>query len=211
MQTLTAQDPNWVKGIFVLASMLVLFAVFLASAVAFVLTIFGKLNPTATTRAYLFGLFAVSVVGIFTGLVKGFFDPNVGDTIAKIRIEAARESAAESMRALDAASPQTIEAQGGRRIVVFTQVGSQSDLGKGRALNNSLPKTKYETPPVDNVKAEISANQIRFCNDQNKADAQALADFLKARSFNPFSVVKIGKCDANKNLNILEAWVQSDP
>lgn len=203
LQSLTALDPDYVKWVVTLASTLVLFTVFVASAIAFILMIFGVLNPAPAARNFLYTLFAASVVGIFVGQVQGFFNANVQGTLKKIQVDASRQAAVQNV--------QDFDLHGAQRIVVYTQVDSQADLRRGRILNSALPKNKYDTPAVDNVNERISSNQIRYCNPVNKPNAQALADYLKQNSFNEFEVVKIGNCDEKANLNILEAWIKSLP
>lgn len=225
MQNIAALDPNFVKWVFTLAATFVLFLVFAASALAFILMVFGALKPDGAAKKFLYAVFSVSTVSLFVGLATGFLNP--ASTLNKIRTDASREAALESAQtaplptispmatntptplSTPSASPSVAPTLANARIVIFTQVGSEADLGKGRALNNSLPKAKYATPAVDNVDMKISENQIRYCSADNRNDADELAKLLKSYSFNPFTVVQIKNCDQKKNLNILEVWIQS--
>jgi hypothetical protein len=200
--TSTTPNPDWY--LFALLSTWVLFAVFLLSAVAFILTIFGVLKPDKATRTYLFALFAASTVGIFASYAKDFLHYNPSSVLDSIKTHTERQQAAA-----DAQAPSVAPNGAAKKLTVFVQIGSDKDEGKFKSLKNTLPLDKYIIPGVENLRSTISNNQIRYCNTNNQVDAQSLADLLKEKGFNTFAVIKISSCDPQTNLNILEVWLQS--
>lgn len=192
-----AVDPSFHRTLLVVLASWVLFAVFLASAVAFVLMLFNLLTTSAETKKYLFGVFAVSGVSVFVGVAGDFlkFDP------LAIQRDAVREKAAEASRESPAGAKEA-------PITIYTQIGSAKDKGQYDALRNTLAGGRYVLPGFEVVKTPVSENQIRYCNVDNRNDADALKAKLDQAGFNKFTVQKIGNCNAEANRNILEVWLK---
>ena len=97
------------------------------------------------------------------------------------------------------------------KMTVYTQIGTDtpSDRGKYETLKRTLPSSSYVIPAVENVNRKIERNEIRYCNTDNKGDAEALGALMTSKGFNIPSVIEIIKCDPDKNKNIIEVWLQS--
>lgn len=193
----TALDPSFTRTIIAVLATWVLFLVFVVSAIAFALTIFGVIKPESDTRKYLFALFSASSVGIFIGWSTNFLNPD----LSTAKTDAAREVAAEQSRAAPPGAPNA-------RITVYVQVSNDAEKGKFNSVRATLPAARFSVPGVESVNARIGRNQVRYCNEQNKKDADDVKGILEANKFQPFEVVQIANCSKDKNRNIVEVWLQ---
>jgi hypothetical protein len=94
------------------------------------------------------------------------------------------------------------------RTSIYTQVTTSDDLGKFSELKTLLGSEEFDVRPVQVTGLRITKNQIRYCNEVDVDNAQKLRKLLRS-SMGDFALEQIGSCDKNKNLNILEVWLQS--
>jgi len=193
------------KLIIQIAASLTLLAVFVASAIAFVAMMFRWSNPDSTTRKFLFTLFGASALGLIVSAAGDFLRVNPQSAVDDLQVTAERQAYTAVVQSGVGESQSPSE----RPITVYTQIGSSSDVGKFDALKNTLSTSRFLIPGVENVRQTISTNQIRFCNPVNKSDADDLKSILEKNGFNPFQVKQVSGCSAEKNLNIVEVWLQS--
>lgn len=201
----------------------VLFAVFVFSALAFVLKLFGLLHPDGATQAYLFGVFSISAMSLFIGLPTKFLQLDPAPLLSAANVQGQREQAAATVQQLSASTPRPtatgnvlVDAMAGsgasaqrlvKPITLFTQIASDADRGRFVQMKALLPPA-YIVPGVETVGAGIPQSQIRYCDPLNKADAEILSALLASKQFGAFTPQQIARCDQAKNANILEVWIQ---
>ena len=181
----------------------VLFAVFALSAVAFVLVIFGTLKPDKATKAFLFGVFSVSSVGLLVAAATDFLRVDPKKATQAITRDSERERAAAQTRAGSSAP------SGGNKITIYTQIGKSVDLPQYTALKATLAGSRFIVSAPEVVDKSISRSEIRYCNSANAADATELKALLESKGFNQLRVAQINSCDPEKNKNVAEIWLQS--
>jgi len=182
-----------------------LLTVFVFSAAAFVLMIFGVLKPDKATRMYLSGVFAVSAVSIFVGYIQDWLRTDPSAVVQSVTSSAERQYAGQVAAQADQGSNTR------RLVVLWTQIGGEADRGKFTALKSTLSGSRFLTPGAEDVKRTIATNEIRFCNPAVASDAAELKSLLEAKHFNAFTITQLSNCSQQdeKSGNILEVWLQS--
>jgi hypothetical protein len=136
---------------------------------------------------------------------------NLDQRVADRRAKGPRADGARNPRTAECRAYKPLWPPGVPKMTVYSQIGSDAaaERGKYDALKRALPADAYIVPPVENMKRAIERNEVRYCNPDNKDDAQALATLLASKGLPALTVVEIQKCDPDKNRNILEVWLQT--
>jgi hypothetical protein len=95
-----------------------------------------------------------------------------------------------------------------KRTSIYTQVTTSDDLVKFSELKTLLGSGEFDVRPVQVTGLRITKNQIRYCNEVDRDSAETLRKLLRS-GLDDFALEQIGSCDKDKNLNILEVWLQS--
>ena len=210
--------PDFLYQLFAIIVSVTLLIVFVSSAVAFILLMFGKLRPQPAVKTMLIATFGTSTLGLFIAMFAGYFnlDP------MPVKVAAAREAITENNDVRNAALAEIAPARSGgintpstllsKILTVYPQIETSSEhaMKAYQHLRNSLPRSEYTVTPVDVTGIKVTKNQIRYCNPLNQGDAERLSALLLKDGFSPPTVTKIMNCNGAANLNVLEVWLQSE-
>ena len=170
-------------------AIVILLVVLLSLAVALILVIFGKLKVDARTQRYLFGIFGGSTIFLILG-IGGSSNSDVNKITERIN------SLFEETKI----------------ITLYMQIPSSSEvyLEEYEKIKKALTGEKFIVTSPDNVRTTISENEIRYCNEDNKADAENLQKIISNKASINFQPTIIACPEPKKYMDILEVWISGN-